>query len=93
MPTSEPTAWGGAITALFVAGIPLLRAFGVNISEDQSNAILGFLAAFIVVGTLVLRNQVVPLGKAENAVEDALNTAPEVNSGAQAKDIVAGNNP
>ncbi len=87
-PQKEPVAWGGAITALAVATFPLLRAFGVNITVEQSDAILSFLAALIVIGTLVIRANVVPLGKAENVVSLALNTSPDGNTDKQAKELL-----
>lgn len=75
-PSKEPVAWGGAITALATAGIPLLRAFNVNVTESQANAILGFLAALIVVGTLLVRSQVTPVTKAQDAISTALTVSP-----------------
>lgn len=89
-PQKEPVAWGGSITALAVATFPMLRAFGVDVTVEQSDALLGFLAALIVVGTLVVRANVVPLGKAENAVETALNTVAQADTGKQAKGIISG---
>jgi len=77
-PANEPTAWSGAITALFVAGIPLLRAFHVSISEDQSNAILGFLAALILVATILVRSQVTPTHIANAAITEAFHADPKI---------------
>lgn len=75
-PTAEPTAYGGAITALAVAVIPFLRAFGVNISEQQGDAVMTLLAALIVVGTVVLRSKVTPVSKAIDAITTGLQTEP-----------------
>lgn len=70
-PSNEPVGWGGALTALAVAAIPLLRAFGVDVTEDQSSALLGFLAAVIGIGTLVVRSKVTPVATAEKAIDRA----------------------
>lgn len=75
-PKNEPVAWGGAITALAVAAIPLLQAFGVNITEQQASALLAFLAALIAFGTLVLRAVVTPTAKANDRITQAFNADP-----------------
>lgn len=75
-PSSEPVGWAGATTAVAVAAIPLLRAFHVNITEDQANAILGFLAAAIVFLTLAVRARVTPTDKAQNVVDAAYIAQP-----------------
>lgn len=93
-PNSEPTAWGGAITALAVAVIPFLRAFGVNITEQQGDAVMTLLAALIVVGTIFLRSRVTPASKAIDAIGTALQTTPTnataAGSTAQSKEILSG---
>lgn len=75
-PADEPVAWGGAVTALVVAAIPVLRAFNVSVSEDQANAILGILAPLIAFGTLLVRSQVTPTAKAQDAVNSAAAAPP-----------------
>jgi hypothetical protein len=75
-PTDEPVAWGGAISALAIAGIPVLRAFGVSITKDQADAVLAFLAAVIGFGTLLVRAQVTPVAKARDVIDAAYLTQP-----------------
>ena len=75
-PANEPVSFNGAITALAVAAIPLLRAFGVNVTEDQSSAILAFLAALIVFGTLIVRSRVTPVKKANDLIDQAFRADP-----------------
>lgn len=58
---NEPVLTG--ITALVVATIVLLVAFGIHITGDQKTAIVGFIAALYAVGLLVRAN-VVPLIRA-----------------------------
>lgn len=72
----EPVSWGGAITAVAVATIPVLRAFGVEVTEQQSSAVLGLLAAMILAGTVVVRSKVTPVGKAEQKIMEAFHATP-----------------
>ena len=54
---TEPALIVGVITALLI----LLVSFGVPISSDQREAIIGFSnAALAVIGTLVIRQNVSP---------------------------------
>lgn len=70
-PSNEPVAIGGALTALATAAIPVLRAFGVEVTEDQSTASLTFLAALIAFGTLVVRSRVTPVNRAQDKIDEA----------------------
>ena len=79
-PRSEPITWSGALTALAVAAIPLLRAFGKEITEEQSNALLTFLSALIVFGTVALRSTVTPVEKAERLIKKAFDSDPSVDA-------------
>ena len=79
-PKNEPVSFSGAITALAVATIPLLRAFSVSISEAQSDAILAFLAAAIALGTIVLRSQVTTKANAEEKITEAFQSTPGVDA-------------
>jgi len=67
---TEPARVVGFITAL----VALLVAFGVELSSDQQNAILGIVAAvLILLGSEVTRSQVTPTAKAEEDVAEAYN--------------------
>lgn len=77
-PANEPTAWSGAVTALAVAAIPLLRAFNVNVTQAQSDAVLGFLAALIVVATVFVRSKVTPIAEAQKKVDQAFIADPSL---------------
>ena len=68
---------GGAITAVAVAAIPVLRAFGVNVTEDQANALLGLLAALIGLGTYLASSRVVNRTTAERAITEAFHADPK----------------
>jgi hypothetical protein len=54
---AEPAVIIGAITSLITAGIAAAVAFGVDISEEQRNAILGLIAP--VVGAMFLMSVVI----------------------------------
>lgn len=65
---TEPARVVGFITAL----IALLVAFGVELSSDQQSAILGIVAAvLILLGSEVTRAQVVPKTESETNAEEA----------------------
>lgn len=70
--TSEPVITVATITAAVSAIIALLVAFGLDLSDDQRNAILGVVAvvAPIIAGALA-RGYVTPVPKANAAVEQA----------------------
>jgi hypothetical protein len=56
---SEPAVITGIITAFVTAAIGLLVAFGLDITEDQTNAILGMTAVLApIIAALVIRSQV-----------------------------------
>ena len=73
-PNSEPVGWGAGVTALAMATMPMLTAFGINITQNQSAAVLGFLSALVLFLGLFVRSKVTPTAKAEAAVETALLT-------------------
>lgn len=59
---SEPVLAVGTITALVAAAISLLTAFGVDVTDDQREAILAFVAIVgPVVAALVARRKVTPV--------------------------------
>jgi hypothetical protein len=62
-PKNEPVL--AAIYALIVAARVLLVAFGVDLTEVQSNAIDGFVLAALGLG-LVVRSKVTPVNKEAN---------------------------
>lgn len=63
---TEPLITVASITALVAAIVGLVVAFGVDLSDDQQTAILGFaaVAAPLVVG-FVARRKVSPASKVE----------------------------
>jgi hypothetical protein len=63
-PKNEPVL--AAIYALIVAARVLLVAFGVDLTEVQSNAIDGFVLAALALG-LVVRSRVTPVNKEADA--------------------------
>ena len=76
--SNEPVALGGVVTAVAVAAIPFLRSFGVDITQDQSNATLGLLAALIVAGTFFVRSRVTPVERANDRITEAFHATPGV---------------
>jgi len=75
---NKGVGFGGVITAVAVAAIPALRAFGVNVTEDQANALLGLLAALIGLGTYVASSKLVSKTRAERAITEAFHADPKV---------------
>lgn len=58
---TEPTVVIGALGTLVTAVIALGVAFGVHVTDDQRNAILGFIGALgLIVTLLAQRSQVTP---------------------------------
>lgn len=58
----EPVLTIGAITAVVVAFVALLQAFGVPIDDNQHAALVGFVGAVApVVAALVARRRVTPV--------------------------------
>jgi ABC-type spermidine/putrescine transport system permease subunit I len=58
---TEPAVTIGAVTTLIAAAIALLVAFGVDITEDQTKAILAFVAAAgPLASALLIRRKVTP---------------------------------
>lgn len=59
--TTEPALTIGSFTALAAAAITLLVAFGVEVTEEQQTAILGFVAvAGPIVAGFLTRKRVTP---------------------------------
>lgn len=77
MNTANPVTWGSAIIGLSTATIGLLIAFGVNITVDQSAAIMTFIGAVIVVAGFVLHNRVIPKSTAQDKIDTAFAAPPE----------------
>ena len=61
--SNEPVTIGGVIIGLVTATLALLMAFGLELSQDQVAAILGFTTALIAVITFVVRSKVTPTSK------------------------------
>lgn len=53
----EPARWGAAVISLITALMALLVAFGVDITNAQQEAILGFVAAVIAVAAPFVVNE------------------------------------
>ena len=54
---NEPVALQGAVTGLVLAVLAVLVAFGVDLTQDQQVAILGLVAALIVVWSYFTRKK------------------------------------
>lgn len=52
--SGEPVLTG--ITALVIASIVLLVAFGVHVTDDQKTAIVAFIAALYAIGVVIRAN-------------------------------------
>lgn len=67
---TEPAVLTGTVTALATAAIALLVSFGLGLTLEQQNAILGFIAvAAPVIGALLVRRQVTANSKVVETVE------------------------
>ena len=79
--TSEPVITVATITAAVSAIIALLVAFGLDLSDDQRNAILGVVAvaAPIIAGALA-RGYVTPVSKAERSIDTAFAADPDTSA-------------
>lgn len=58
---SEPAALTNGIIALVTAALALLVAFGVDVTQEQSAAILGFVAAVVAFAGFFIRSKVTPV--------------------------------
>jgi len=71
---SEPIGVVAAIVAAVASAITLVVAFGLDIEEDQRDAILSFIPAIWSVGALIwgiARREVTPVAKARAVASDA----------------------
>ena len=74
---SEPAlTLGGTLIIVVGAGIALLQAFGVNITTEQQAALIAFTTAVIGVASIFIRQLVTPVGRAEEAIENAFSANP-----------------
>lgn len=76
----EPARIAGVITNFLTVVLMLLAAFGLNIGEDQQNAILAAIVPTIALVQMMFeltRNQVVPTAKAGPLIQTALQQHPE----------------
>lgn len=63
-PQREPAAVAGTIVAVVTAGLALVVAFGVDLDETQTEAILGVAAVVApILAALLIRPRVTPNGK------------------------------
>jgi uncharacterized membrane protein len=59
---NEPAVLIGMVTAIIVAGIGLLTAFGINVSQEQAGAITGLVGALMaLVLSFITRSKVTPV--------------------------------
>lgn len=79
----EPAVIVNAVTAFITAAIGVLVAFGVDVTEDQRNAILGLVAAIstlILIAGPIIRQYVTPVEKAEAKIDEAFAEDPDTGS-------------
>ena len=58
----EPVALSGAVVGVVIAGVALLTAFGINVTEAQATGIVGFVSAGAVLGSVIYaRRKVTPI--------------------------------
>ncbi len=77
----EPATIVSSLIGLITAVLGLAAAFGLNISDEQQNAIIGVVipaSAFIALIGPIIRQFVTPTKKAEKAIEDAYTATPGV---------------
>lgn len=70
----EPSAIVGVISAFVTAVLGLAAAFGLGLGDDQRNAILAVIGptiAGVIAVSLVIRQFVVPVDKAEKKIDEA----------------------
>lgn len=74
---NEPVVAGGLVTGFVTAALALVIAFGVNLTQEQQVAILGFVTALIaLVAWLVRRKTYGP-----ETVKSAMKPSPEALTG------------
>jgi hypothetical protein len=70
--TNEPAVTTGTITAIVTALIAVLVAFGLPLTSDQQDAILGLIAvAAPLVAAVIIRPKVTPNSKVISANKEA----------------------
>ena len=70
--TDYPTAWMGLIGAVLALG----AAFGLHVTPDQTEAILGFFAALFVIFAIVGHATTVPKTPSATAPPSAMQVPP-----------------
>jgi hypothetical protein len=72
----EPAITAGTVTALVAAVLALVAAFGLPLTEQQRDAILGLVAVVAPIAVaLLVRPQVTPNKKADVRVMEALSAS------------------
>lgn len=67
---TEPSVLTGTAVAVATAAIALLVSFGLGLTLEQQNAILGFIAVVApIIGSLLVRNKVTANSKVVETVE------------------------
>jgi hypothetical protein len=77
----EPAVIISALTAFATAVIGVLVVFGIDMSDDQRNAVIGVIAPTVIVIAMlggIIRQFVVPVAKAEDKIEEAYTADPRV---------------
>ena len=70
---SEAAVITNGVVALITAGLALITAFGVDLTEDQSAAVLGFVAVLVAVAGPIIRQFVF----SKDTTQELVNKAEE----------------
>lgn len=76
MNSNEPTVIGGMILGILTGAIGVAAAFGLKMTAPQQEAVQGLLVLVVAAVTFLVRQHVVPLGKAQAAVARAKAAVP-----------------
>lgn len=76
MNSNEPTVIGGMILGILTGAIGVAAAFGLRMTAPQQEAVQGLLVLIVAAVTFLVRQHVVPLGKAQAAVARAKAAVP-----------------
>lgn len=76
MNSGNPITWGSAIIGTVTSIIGLVTAFGLDLSERQSGAIIAVVGQLIVLSGFLLHNKVVTKGAAQDKIDTAWAASP-----------------
>jgi len=71
MSGQNPVTWGSVIIGVFTSGLAMLIEFGVNITQGQQNAMMGFIGAIIIAAGFAAHNKVTPKSVAQGKIDEA----------------------